>query len=70
MVETREQPKAPVIVKPPTSPAAEVNTRSGNDNAGVMTLSRREFNFSSLAHQIENGLAKGHSEREVIEAVI
>ena len=50
-----------------------------------MTLSRREFKisgqigepgqrdrltFSSLAHQIENGLVKRHNEREVIEAVI
>ena len=51
----------------------------------LMTLARREFkisgqigepnqkdklSFSSLAHQIENGRLKGHTEREIIEGVI
>ncbi|XP_038055448.1 uncharacterized protein LOC119727584 [Patiria miniata] len=65
--------------KPSTTPKLDTTP------ASLMTLTRREFkisgqigepgqrdrlSFSSLAHQIESGRAKGHKEREIVEAVI
>lgn len=81
---TQEETKEPLMKEKPDA-VAEAPLHSIGSKTGLLTLTRREFKisgqigepgqrdrltFSSLAHQIESGRAKGHSEREIVEAVI
>ena len=86
IIETDKPPTAePTVPRPQPDPTLSITSKMSTSPTSLLSLTRREFkisgqigepgqrdrlSFSSLAHQIEQGRLKGHTEREIVEGVI